>query len=156
MHADTLYHRMLAQERSVEEAKAAGQPIPSFPSMLSPDPTPLPNGEAVIAATTSDALYPKRASTELEDLPALSPETTQTLTPEAALALRKRMKSLDAVGRLAEERGMMAELRAAREVSTRIDKMNEERRNKVRAERGDVGQAEKGTWFEWLVRGPGK
>ncbi|KAL2050698.1 hypothetical protein ABVK25_009085 [Lepraria finkii] len=35
MHADTLYHRMLAQEKATDEAKAAGQPAPTFAPILS-------------------------------------------------------------------------------------------------------------------------
>jgi hypothetical protein len=34
MHADTLYHRMLAQEKAVEAAKKAGQPLPAFEPVL--------------------------------------------------------------------------------------------------------------------------
>lgn len=34
MHADALFQRMLAQERAIEEAKKAGQPIPKFDSLL--------------------------------------------------------------------------------------------------------------------------
>ncbi|RDW73284.1 putative autophagy protein [Coleophoma cylindrospora] len=35
MHADTLYHRMLEQEKEIEAAKAEGKPIPQFPPLLS-------------------------------------------------------------------------------------------------------------------------
>ncbi|KAG9230057.1 hypothetical protein BJ875DRAFT_168953 [Amylocarpus encephaloides] len=34
MHADTLYHRMLDQEKAVEEAKAEGRPVPTFPPLF--------------------------------------------------------------------------------------------------------------------------
>ncbi|KZF26213.1 hypothetical protein L228DRAFT_257689 [Xylona heveae TC161] len=34
MHADTLYHRMLDQQRQMDEAKAAGKPIPKFPPLM--------------------------------------------------------------------------------------------------------------------------
>ncbi|KAL9129662.1 MAG: hypothetical protein Q9217_001941 [Psora testacea] len=143
MHADTLYHRMLAQERAIEEAKAAGQPVPEFRSILSSDRLPPPS-------TTS-------TGTSTNDLPQLSPATVRTLTPEAAAALRERMKPLDAYGREAEESSTMAELQAAAEASREIDKLNEERRRKAKAERAEAGEGDKGGgWFEWLVKGPGK
>ncbi|KAL8801329.1 MAG: hypothetical protein Q9182_004535 [Xanthomendoza sp. 2 TL-2023] len=41
MHADTLYHRMLDQERQVEEAKKSDLPIPAFPPLVT-DATPSP------------------------------------------------------------------------------------------------------------------
>ncbi|KAL9102659.1 MAG: hypothetical protein Q9163_002212 [Psora crenata] len=141
MRADTLYHRMLAQERAVEEAKAAGRPIPEFRSILSPDQRPLP--------TTT----PTEASAG--DIPQLSPATIRALTPEAAAALRERMKPLDAFGREAEERSTMAELQAAADASRRLNKVNDERRRKAKADRR--GHDEEGNdtgWFEWLVRGP--
>ena len=147
MHADTLYHRMLAQERAIEEAKAAGQPIPHFRSILSPDQTPLP------AAGTSVQSEGKLA----DDVPQLSAATVRSLTPEAAAALKERMKPLDAVEREAEERSTMAEIEAAAEASRKIDQLNEERRQRTRIGRGETEEEERrGGWFEWLVKGPGK
>ncbi|KAI5306695.1 hypothetical protein KEM56_007600 [Ascosphaera pollenicola] len=43
MHADKLYHQMLDYERRVEEAKAAGGPIPPPESLFHPDASPSPS-----------------------------------------------------------------------------------------------------------------
>ncbi|KAL9633211.1 MAG: hypothetical protein Q9164_004839 [Protoblastenia rupestris] len=148
MHADKMFHRMLDQEAAIEEAKAAGRPVPEFRSVLSPDQAPFPT----VAPTATASV---EASTD--DDPQLSPATIRSLTPEAAAALRKRLKPLDAFGRDAEERSTMAELEAAAETSREVDKISDERKRKARAERGEADGGEKwGGWFEWLVKGPGK
>lgn len=50
MHADALFQRMLAQEKTIEEAKKDGRPIPKFDSLLpkpAPDANPLEANEEV-------------------------------------------------------------------------------------------------------------
>lgn len=46
MHADKLYHRMMDYEAAVEEAKAAGKPVPPLTSVFNPD-RPAPTLEEI-------------------------------------------------------------------------------------------------------------
>ncbi|KAL8773227.1 MAG: hypothetical protein Q9209_001904 [Squamulea sp. 1 TL-2023] len=51
MHADKLYHRMLDQERAVEEAKKSNLPIPEFPPLVT-EPV-LPSNPVATSTTTT-------------------------------------------------------------------------------------------------------
>ena len=140
MHADTLYHRMLAQEKAVEEAKAAGEPIPTFPSILSPNQTPISTPESAGVPLAPDGLPP------------LSPETLRVMKPEAALGLRKKLKGMDRYAREAEERAVVAELLSAIDTAGEIGMLNSEvadGRKKRREEgKATVGDTVSG-WFGW-------
>ena len=140
MHADTLYHRMLAQEAAIKEAEAAGRPVPTFPSIHSADQSPLP-------PSTNPS-----ASTDAEELPVLSPDTMKALKPEAAMDLRRRIKDLDPFAREAEERATMAELHAAedaaREVKRYTGKLDRER-EKRREEGKETAKDSISGWFGW-------
>lgn len=143
MHADTLYHRMLAQEAAIKEAEAAGRPVPTFPSIHSADQTPLPPSTNTPAASASSG-----AGTE--GLPALSPATVKALNPEAAMALRRKMKDLDPFARDAEERATMAELRAAGDAAREVKRFTGTA-DKEREKRGEKGtEAAKGTVGGWF------
>ncbi|KAL8784723.1 MAG: hypothetical protein Q9213_003820 [Squamulea squamosa] len=54
MHADKLYHRMLDQERAIEEAKKSNLPIPEFPPLVT-EPVLPPNPVATSRSTTSSS-----------------------------------------------------------------------------------------------------
>lgn len=65
MHADTLYHRMLAQERAIRDAESAGLPPPHFPPILSS------SSSSVSTATADPLSLAARKSLEerLKDMP---------------------------------------------------------------------------------------
>ena len=144
MHADTLYHRMLAQEKAIEEAKAAGQPIPTFPSVLSPNETPV--------ATTATEYTGTSPPPVADDLPALSQETVRAVKPEAALELRKKLKDMDPYAREAEEKAFVAELRSADEAARKLELFNtkicDERQKRRDEGKATVGDTVSG-WFGW-------
>lgn len=147
MHADTLYHRMLAQENAIEEAKSAGRPIPNFPSIHSPDQRPRPPKESSDLIETGDAREPV-----VDDLPQLLPDTVKLMRPEAAQALRERMKDMDQVSREYEEQSAVAEIDAARESAQSYNKIMHhltEARNKRRAEGNATAGDTISGWFGW-------
>lgn len=102
MHADALYHRLLAQEAEVDAAKAEGRPVPKFESVVPKKP--------IMAY----------AVTETE------------LTPEQIGLLKARLEKVEEDDRPAEEQAFKAELKAKTELAGRIkniwDQQAEERR----------------------------
>lgn len=125
MHADTLYHRMLDQEKAIEAAKAEGKPIPIFAPLLSSRPK-----------STSPA-----APHNLEDnkiKPSDLPESVQK-------GLKKRLEGLNGEEREVEEKAIKAEIQAgeqiAKSLSTIFEKQAEERR--LRKEQGKETIADK-------------
>lgn len=123
MHADTLYHRMLAQEKAVEEAKAAGTPIPSFPPLLS-----------------SQTMGPKAAGSKSVAHETLDENKLQPsdLPQKVQAAFKKRLEGLTAEEREIEERAIKAEIQAGEQVARNLgsiyERQAEERR--VRKEMG--------------------
>ncbi|KUJ09720.1 uncharacterized protein LY89DRAFT_597623 [Mollisia scopiformis] len=118
MHADTLYHRMLDQEKAIEAAKAEGKPIPSFPPLLS----------SRSKSTTSPAPH------NLED----NRVKAADLPASVQKGLKKRLEGLNDEEREVEERAIKAEIQAGEQVaaslSTIYEKQAEERR--LRKEQG--------------------
>lgn len=136
MHADSLYHRMLDQEKVIEEAKAEGRPIPTFPPILS--------SKAKVAKPPTDTA-PKTALEE-------SQIQASDLTPKVQEALKKRLEGLSDDQRILEERAIKAEIRAGEQVAghltTIFEKQEAERRK--RKEEGKETIADKMTSiFRW-------
>ena len=136
MHADSLYHRMLDQEKAVEEAKAEGRPVPTFRPILS---------------TKSKVAKPS-AETALK--PALEESHAQAsdLTSKVQEAFKKRLEGLDDNQRILEERAIKAEIQAGEQVAehltTIFEKQEAERRK--RKEEGRETIADKMTsLFKW-------
>ena len=88
----------------------------------------------------------------MDDLPQLSPNTVKLMKPEAAQALRERIKDMDPLSREYEEKSVVAEIEAARETAQSYGKIMHhltESRNKRRAEgNATVGDTISG-WFGW-------
>ena len=148
MHADTLYHRMLAQEAAVAEAKAAGLPEPRFAPILSSvsratTPTSVPNDAPAAAAT---AAAPALASKD--DLPPLAPETQALLTPPSQAALRERLKTMTPTERELEERGVIMEARAAGETGKQVTDIMGQRKKRRDEGKATMGDTISG-WFGW-------
>ena len=165
MHADTLYHRMLAQEAATADAKAAGLPEPQFPPMLpsvsvstssSSSTTPAAPVPANKVTTAVSALSPPAedsapvpSSKDGEDgLPELMPETLKLLKPSAQAALRERMKDMSAAERELEEKGMLMMVKTTTETGKLMMDINEQR--KKRREEGKATLGDNiSAWFGW-------
>lgn len=108
MRADSIYNRMLAQEKAIEEAKAEGRPVPQFPDIMGQIPVP----------------QNKTKPTEL--------------TPSAAAGMKKRLEGLDEVERQVEERAIQAEILAAEQVARDLGEVYKEQdlERKERKEQG--------------------
>ena len=149
MHADTLYHRMLAQEAATEEAKVAGLPEPQFPPILSSvskSTTAIPTSSDT--TTISKPTTPAPAAALKDDLPPLLPETETLLTPATQAALRERLKTMTPTERELEERGVIMDAKAARETGKQVTDIlgqKKKRREEGKATAGDTISG----WFGW-------
>jgi hypothetical protein len=118
MHADTLYHRMLDQEKAIEAAKAEGSPVPTYPPLLSSKPK-------LSTATLTKPLDENKL--QPSDLPV-----------SVQAGLKKRLDGLNSEERELEERAIKAEIQAGEQVAERLgtiyEKQAEERR--IRKEQG--------------------
>ena len=147
MHADTLYHRMLDQEKAIEAAKEAGQPAPSFAPLLSQprsaqspakSPTPPPSSSPI-----PDQSAPAEPAAEKEG---------PRLTDAARAELRKRTKNQPQLVKELEERAMRAEAESDIGVAERVTDLMTAR-ERARKERREKGQATVGDtisgWLGW-------
>ena len=167
MHADTLYHRMLAQEAATAEAKAAGLPEPQFPPMLpsvsvptsssssSTTASPVPANQvtaAVSALSTLSETAPEPLPSSSKDgedgLPQLMPETRRLLKPSAQAALRERMKNMTAPERELEEKGMLMMVKTTNETGKLMMEVNEQRKKRREEGKATLGDNISG-WFGW-------
>ena len=165
MHADTLYHRMLAQEATAADAKAAGLPEPQFPPML-PSVSVSPSSSTTTAASApanevtaavtalslpadNSAPVPSSSSKDGEDgLPQLMPETRRLLKPSAQAALRERMKDMTATERELEEKGMLMMVKTTTETGKLMMDINEQRRKRREEGKATLGD-NISAWFGW-------
>lgn len=146
MHADMLYQRMLMQERAVEAAKAAGEAVPTFPSLLSspsaqipssrpPPSSPPPRSEPFsLLNDPTPTTEPKPPTIEDERDP---------LSPSVRAALMERLKKLpSAEEREVVERAVTVQAREGIHPSIELARLHEAR-IRERKERKEKGQA---TW----------
>jgi len=139
MHADTLYHRMLSQEKAIQEAKAAGHPTPEFPAILSPNHPPTTN--------TTTTPSPNTPATD-PSLPPLSPLTQSLLNPPSQTKLRERLKKLTPMERELEERSVQMEARNAEDMARRMREVEEGRKKRREEGKGTAADTVAG-WFGW-------
>ena len=143
MHADTLYHRMLAQEAAIEEAKATGLPTPTFAPILSPEKP---------ASTTQQPATPTSFTAEAGDVEEgeveLSATTKALLRPESQGKLLKRLKELPPSEREVEERSVQMEARASQEIGERVRQVEEGRKRRREEGNASIGDTISG-WFGW-------
>jgi hypothetical protein len=129
MHADTLYHRMLDQEKAIEEAKEAGRPIPTFEPLLSKSKpsiaSQLPGEEAAPKAVGPGQIKPS-------DLPVATQKS-----------LKKRLGGLNGEEREVEELAIAAEIKAgeqlAGQLGTIYQKQDDERKQRKEQGRETIG-----------------
>ena len=132
MHADTLYHRMLDQERAVDEAKAAGLPVPSFPPITSSlRPFPVASGDET-TPRTSEVLE----ASGTHETPIAQQED---LSPKVKAQLKERLKGLTGEERAAEEKAIAMERAAGETLAKQIGEIYEEQ-GKAKRQRKDQGR----------------
>ena len=128
MHADKLYHEMLAREEAAEEAKQADQPAPTFQPLIEP--------ETTTAALGSDSAW-ARARQRAQEV-GLSTNMS-AYGPEKQKQIQERIKGLSDQKRELELHLIAAESRAQLEYAEQIkEEMDEERR--LRADRRERGK----------------
>lgn len=153
MHADTLYHRMLAQEASVEEAKAAGLPEPQFAPILSSiskstTAASVSNNNSTASVPTATTTATRQQLALKDDLPPLTPETQSLLTPASQAALRERLKGMTSMERELEERGVIMEAKAASETGKQVTDIIGQRKKRREEGTATAGDTISG-WFGW-------
>lgn len=123
MHADTLFHRMLEQEKVIEAAKAAGQPIPHFPPII-------PSRSTAVASASP--------SSHADTVPADDRITLDKLRPDIQAQLRKRLEGLKPEEKEVEEKAISAEIEAGDRLARQVGTLFEEQAQskKERREQG--------------------
>ncbi|KAI9733035.1 MAG: hypothetical protein M1834_003580 [Cirrosporium novae-zelandiae] len=141
MHADTLYHRMIDQEKATEEAKAAGLPTPSFPPIISP------------SSSQTNSTSPSPSQTPTQDLPP-SPPPSASLPEEMKAQLTTPLESLSPEERVLEEAAIKAQLQAELDVHKKLGKYyenarrtTEQRQERLRKKFGDQVASWLGGWW---------
>ncbi|KAL9634348.1 MAG: hypothetical protein Q9204_003039 [Flavoplaca sp. TL-2023a] len=158
MHADTLYHRMLDQERAVEEAKRSNLPIPEFPPLVT---EPQHDASRTPAPTTATGQpISASASSLLSSAQPLSHDETKEmylkriLPPEARAAQEKEWnrKGMSAEEKMLEARAMAMEAEAGLGVADQVGQLMQEKK-KGKDERRKQGTAGIGDtisgWLGW-------
>ena len=148
MHADKLYHRMLDQERAVEEAKAAGLPVPTFPPILhsrkaEASSSSTTNTKAPAASTTASA-------TAIEDEAVQATIKRDQLAPGIQKQLEERFKGLTPEEREIEEKAIAGEIAAGEKVARQVGDWwaEQEKAQKERREKGKETVTDKiSGWF---------
>lgn len=157
MHADSLYHRMLEQERLIEEAKAEGKPIPEFKPVMSRE-----NLAAVLnikdTKTAPTSAQDTMTGTMSSDAPPSNTPVKEPLRldqiPETRQKeLKRRLEGLSTEEKALELRTFEAEFETAKQVSQEVRVvLEEERKHRLeRREKGmeTIGDKMKRWWGGW-------
>lgn len=141
MHADKLYHEMLAREKAMEEADKEGQPAPTFEPLLQQD-------KIVQALGPSSAYARARQKAQNESLST----NLSAYTPEKQDEIQQRLKGLNELQKQIELQLIAAESRSQLEFAERVGQHLEEERQH-RAERRERGHETVGDtikrWWGW-------
>lgn len=125
MHADTLYHRMLAQEKAVAEAEKEGKEMPKFAPLLE-------NGESSVTAPATAAAA-TAAKEEVPEIPKTSPLAKLPLDIQAQI--KEKLEGLTGIERELQEKALAAEVSAGQEVKANLKHIykdsNAERQKRV-------------------------
>lgn len=156
VHADTLYRRMIQQEKAIEHAKREGKPPPEFSSMLS---------EESIAATINKKGYllpskkfsavsstPRDGTTESRD-PGKGEDFWDVLTEERRKELKKRLEGMSEAERELEKAEIKTELVSngilGKELQTIFAEEKRARLERRAQGRETVGDIIKRMWGGW-------
>ncbi|KAF7894435.1 uncharacterized protein EAF01_009886 [Botrytis porri] len=129
MHADTLYHRMIDQEKQIEEAKAEGRPVPIFPPLIS-----------------------KSRPGQSESAQENNKLKASDLSPKVQASFKKRLEGLNDDERLVEERAIQAEIEAGEQVAGQLGKIYE-KQDEERRQRKEQGRETISDKFFSIFRG---
>ncbi|KAL8934626.1 MAG: hypothetical protein Q9211_005129 [Gyalolechia sp. 1 TL-2023] len=154
MHADTLYHRMLAQEAAVAEAKASNAPVPSFAPLISApasSSSSLSPGQSTPTISTGQPISASAAATLESARPMSYEESTEVylkkLNPKVRQGLEEgwEKNKPSAEERLLEAKAYAMEAEAGVGVAYRVGYMmldaqkgREQRRKEGTATMGDT------------------
>ncbi|TEY78364.1 hypothetical protein BOTCAL_0049g00040 [Botryotinia calthae] len=129
LHADTLYHRMIDQEKQIEEAKAEGRPVPIFPPLIS-----------------------KSRPGESDSAQENNKLKASDLSPKVQASFKKRLEGLNDDERLVEERAIQAEIEAGEQVAGQLGKIYE-KQDEERRQRKEQGRETISDKFFSIFRG---
>lgn len=139
MHADKLYHEMLAREAQAEEARKEGLPTPVLPPLIEPDETRKALGSDSAWARIRQQAGEQKVPTKLSEY-----------SPEKQKVIREKIKGMEPEERELELQLIAAESRSQLEYAEQIRKAMEEEgeRRKERRERGKetIGDSLKRLW----------
>ncbi|KFY20482.1 hypothetical protein V491_03679 [Pseudogymnoascus sp. VKM F-3775] len=110
MHADTLYHRMLAQEKAVAEAEKEGKEMPKFAPLLE-------NGGSSVTAPAAAAAA-TAAKEEVPEILKTSPLAKLPLDIQAQI--KEKLEGLTGIERELQEKALAAEISAGQEVKANL------------------------------------
>ena len=139
MHADSLYHQMLEREKAVEEAKAAGLPIPTFPNLMTASGTP-----------STSPTQPRAVIDPQKEQPL--PGDLEELKPKIKEQIRHRLKGLSPEEREIEERALQMEMAAGDTIGKQLGQLFEEtgKAKRLRREQGKETVGDKiSSLFGW-------
>ncbi len=139
MHADKLYHEMLAREKAIEEAKQAGGEVPKF--------APLLQTETVTQALGEESAY-VRARRRARD--EMLPTNLSAYSPDKQEEIKERLKGLSEQQKEIEMHLIAAESRAQLEYVDLLKAQREEERQH-RAERRERGRETAGDTIKRLA-----
>lgn len=138
MHADTLYHRMLDQEKAITEAKAAGEPVP--------EEKPVNPATATVAAVRQRTSGQNEAKEE--DLPPISAALQERLKSDAQMELRRKLKDLTPKERELLEKQKLSEFDVAMEVQRLRSSLLEEKKQRREEGKATMSDTISG-WLGW-------
>lgn len=127
---------MLMQERAIEAAKAANEPVPTFSPLLSS-----PSAQPPSASHSPSDPLPLLSEPSPMPGPPTTKEDSDPLSPSARAALMERVKKLPtAEERELEERAVTMEARTGMSTAAELARLHEAQ-IKERKERREKGQA---------------
>ncbi len=135
MHADKLYHRMLAQEALIEQAQAEGIPLPTSDPLFT-----TPARPAIIPQSSEQQRQQQQSSKSPQYEPPTDVEAILAkLTPRSRARLQEQLKGISSpVEREIEAKAFMAEVAATAQTMERLEMHRKEQDEgiKRRAEKG--------------------
>lgn len=154
MHADALYQRLLTQERAIDAAKAAGEAVPTFPSILSTLSAQSPSHPPVSSSPSSETFSQLSDPTPLaKSEPHTIEDEGDPLSPTARAVLMERLKKLPtAEERELEELAVTVEARTSLRTGSEITRLStaQKAHRKERMEKGVATITDKiSGWFGW-------